>query len=226
MTLMTMLDAAQGGKFFAEAAAMADLSAPQCRAAMEKLCPAIAAQMKTKAEADADLYDSLMALLADNGDAAPLDDPGALTDGDAQEDGAAILTDVYGSRNAAMLEMRKLAGDVPETALSKLAAIGATAVVAALAQSNRKIMPQALAQPLTGAQPAVSGGGIFGIIVSSLIKGVVQAAARQFAARRRRRSYTRYTTSRRKSRSTATRQRGSTSALEDIFSEILGTRRK
>ena len=226
MTLMTMLDAAQGAKFFAEAAAVTELPAPQCRAVMEKLCPAIAAQMKAKAEADADLYDSLMALLEDNGDQSPLDDPGALTDGEALEDGAAILTDVYGSRNAAMVEMRKLAGDVPETALSKLAAIGATAVVAALAQSNRRVMPLAATLQLSGAQQAVSGGGIFSVLVSSLIKGAVQAAARQFVPKRRRRSTTRYTTTRRKSRSTATRRSASTSVLEDIFSEILGTRRK
>ena len=219
MTLITMLAEAQGGQLFSAVAKSVDLSADQCRSAMAKLCPAIAAAMKAKAESDAGLYDSLLDLLDDNGDASPLDDPEGLTGAEALQDGAAILADVYGSRNAAIVEMRNLAGNVSETSLSKLAAISATAVVAALAQSNRTAMPLTAAQPAAG----TAGGGIFSVLINAVIKGAVQAATRQPGPKRRRRSYTAYSTRRRKS---STKRRASSSALEDIFSEILGTKRK
>jgi len=220
MALMTLLAAAQDGQFFADAAQAVGLGVADCEAAMGQICPAIAAQLKTKAAADGELLDTLLDLLEDNGDGTPLDDPGALTGTEAIADGKAILSDIYGSPKAALAELQPLAGGVPAAKLAKLAAIGATAVLAALAQSNSKALP------LTGAQPAVGGErGIFGMVVDSLIKGAVSEVSRQLGPKRRRRSSIRYTTRRRK-RSRSTTRRRNTSVLEDIFRDILGAGRR
>ena len=206
-----------GGALFAAVAKATGLGAPQCRDAMEGLCAAIASALKAKAQSDADLHESLLDLLEDNGEDFSLDDPDDLTSAEAIADGEAILADVYGSREAALAALLGPAGSIGGAPLAKLAAISATSVVAALAQ------PVPAAMPLAGAQQAVSGGGIIGILVSSLIKGAVQAAARQLAPKRLRRSYRRYATRRKTKRSTARR---AGSVLEDIFAEILGSKRK
>lgn len=219
MALMTLLAAAQGGQFYAQAAEVLGLGSADCEAAMGQLCPAIAAQLKARAAADGELLDTLLDLLEDNGDGTPLDDPGALTGAEAIADGKAILSDIYGSQKAALAELQPLAGNVPAAKLAQLAAIGATAVLAALAQSN------CAGLPLSGAQPAVGGDrGIIGIVVDSLIKGAVSEVSRQLRPKRRRRSSTRYSTRRRK-RSRSTARRRNTSVLEDIFRGILGAGR-
>ena len=156
--------------------------------------------------------------LEDNGEDFSAADPDDLTDAEAIDDGVAILEDIYGSGDAAIAALRGLAGDVDGAGFGKLAAISATSVVAAMAQSGSAAMP------LTGAQQAIGGGGIIDILVSSMIKGAVQAVTRQLASKRRRRGYTR-PAKRRTVKRRATRSK-SGSILEDIFSEILGGKRK
>jgi hypothetical protein len=221
MSLMSMLEAAQGGALFATVAKATGLAESETRAAMGKLCPAIAEQMRQKAESDEDLYDSLLDLLEDNDSDSGLDDADALTDADALADGQAILEDIYGSRNAAVSAFRDLAPDVGEQALPKLGAISATAVLSAIAQGRMQ------AQGLTGAQTATgaAGGGLLAIILQAILKGFMQSARRSVAPRRRRRSYGSYY-SRRRSKRTTTRRRTRRTPLEDIFGEILGTRRR
>ena len=222
MSLMSMLEAAQGGALFANVATATGLDEAQARGAMAKLCPAIAEQMRAKAESDEDLYDSLLDLLEDNESDSGLDDPQAMTDAEAVSDGQAILEDIYGSRNAAVSAFRQLAPGVDEQVLPKLGAISATAVLSAIAQGRNT------AQGLTGVQTAasgVAGGGILSIILQAILKGFMQSAKRSIAPRRRRRSYGSYY-SRRRSRRTPTRRRTRRTPLEDIFGEILGTRRR
>lgn len=213
------MSASGDGGLFEAVAKVTGLDVGQCRAAMDRLCPAIAAAMNAKAKSDPELHDSLLDLLEDNGDDFSLTDPEDLTSGEAIDDGVAILEDVYGSGDAAIAALKDLAGDFRGAAFGKLAAISATSVVAAMAQSGASA-----AMPLAGAQQAVSGGGIISILVSSLIKGAVQAASRQLAPKRRRRSYTTY--SRRRSPKRRTTRSKSGSILEDIFSEILSGKRK
>jgi hypothetical protein len=226
MSLMTMLQSAQGGQLFAAVAHNLDLDEQGTRKAMNALCPAIALALKSRAEEDEDLLQSLLDLIQDNGEGSPLDDPEELTDADAVADGKAILDDVYGSRNAAMVALRKAAPDVPERELSKLAPICATAVVAAIAHANR---PLAAAAPLPAAQDS---GGILGTIIGAVISGAVSGAMRELKPKTRRR--TRYSTSRTRSRkkTSSSRRRTSSSkrkpssssnALEDIFRDILGS---
>lgn len=219
MALMEILAAAQGGAFYANAGNAVGLDGKQAGKAMAAMCPAIAQQLRAKSQEDADTFETLLDLLEDDADGGALDDPASLAGSEVIADGNAILDDIYGSRNAAISEMRKIAGQVPETSLGKLAAISATAVLGALAKSNAPM-------PLASAAPAASSesGGLLGTIVSELIKGAVQGAAHSLAPkRRRRRSTTSYFGTKRKRRTT---KRKRSPSLEDIFGEILGTRRR
>ena len=67
MSLMTLLEQAQGGGLFANVARSLDLDEAETRKAMRKLCPAIAERLKDKAAADEDLFQSLLDLIEDGG---------------------------------------------------------------------------------------------------------------------------------------------------------------
>ena len=144
MSLMTLLDQAQAGALFANVARGLDLDGAETQKAMRQLCPAIAARLKQKAAADENLFQTLLDLIEDKAPGSLLDDADALTAPEAIADGNAILDDVYGSRNDAMVALREAGPAIPERELSKLAPISATAVVAALAAANR---PLGLAAP-------------------------------------------------------------------------------
>jgi hypothetical protein len=226
MALMSMLETAQGGSLFATAAKALGLSADDTRAAMTAICPAIAEKLRDKAEQDADTYDTLLDLLDDNAGGGSLEDPEALTGAEAVSDGNAMLEDIYGSRNAAIVALRQLAPAISESALPKLAALSATAVLMVIAAGP------GTPAPLVGAQAAADtgGGGILGTIVSAVVKGLMEGAQRSLAPkRRRRRGYSGYFGKRRTTRKTTrktTRRRKTGTTLEDIFGEILGTRRR
>ncbi|MFT3989373.1 DUF937 domain-containing protein [Aestuariivirga sp.] len=219
MAVMDILENAQGGKLFAATAQSFGISEAQAKSALASICPAIARQLKIKSGNDPATFDALLDLLDDGADGSILDNASDLNGSAALSDGNAILDHVYGSRDAAIRTMRGLAKDIPETALVKLSAIGATAVVAALARTQATAQPQ----PLAGQPQRLSGGGgILGTLASALLKGVMQELQRKFAPRRRRRSYTDYFGARRTRRTT--RRRAKQPSLEDIFGSILGTK--
>lgn len=233
MSLMSMLEQAQGGRLFAAVARSVDLDEAQTRKAMDKLCPAIAGQLHDRAAKDDELFQSLLDLIADNGAASPLDDADALTGPEALSDGNAILDDVFGSRSAAMAALRAADASVPERELAKLGPISATAVVAALAQAN-KPLALAAAQPLPAAGTGATGGqGIIGTLVSAIIAGIIAALTKKLTASTRRRRTTTYSRSRSQRRTTTAsrgrapaRRRTTTASVEDIFRDILGNLRK
>lgn len=222
MALIDMLAGAQGGAFFTNVAAATGLGAAETKSAIAAIGPAIAGQLRGKAQEDPEAFEGLVDLLEDGGANSDLDDGDSMTGAEAVADGNAILTDIYGSRNAAIVDMRKLAGEIPEPELEKLAAIAATSVLAALARS------QAVARTMAGATTAAdTDGGLLGTIVSAIVKGAVQSAVRQLAPRRRRRrrSYSSYFGTKRR-RTTRRRRRTRSPSLDDIFADILGTRRR
>jgi hypothetical protein len=234
--VMTMLDAAQGGKLFANIAASLDLDEAQTRKAMGKLCPAIAKKLKERAAEDEDLFASLTALSADGAETTPLEEPEAMSDAEAIEDGNAILEDVYGSRNGAMVALRKVT-DVPERELSKLAPISATAVVAALAQANRPMTLAAGEQQPQAASSGIGGEGVLGTLIGAVIAGAVSGVMRELTSSRRWRGTTSYTKTRskrkastaakpksksKKTTKTASRRSTTSASVEDIFRDILG----
>lgn len=231
MSLMTMLANARGGQFFAEVARSVDLDEAETRKAMAALCPAIALQLKSKASKDPELFDTLMDLIEDGAEGSPLEDPDAMTGAEALADGNAILGDIYGSRNAAMVALRGASDKIPERELVKLAPISATAVVAALAQANQP----AVAKPMTlaGAQPAgdtanEGSTGIIGSIIGAVIAGAVSGAVRELTSTRKRRRTTSYSrtrgrkkTTRAKNKSTTAKRRTTSASIEDMFRDIL-----
>jgi hypothetical protein len=223
MNLMTLMEQAQGGGLFANVARSLDLDAAQTAKAMRKLCPAIATRLRDKAEADEGLFQTLLDLVEDSGQGSPLDDAEALTNPEAISDGNAILDDVFGSRNAAMVALREVDQTIPERELRKLAPISATAVVAALAAANR---PMALSTALP-ASASSAGQGFVSALVSAIIAGIVAALTRKLRTPTRRRSTgyartrSRSKTTAAKSRSSATRRRTTNASVEDLFRDIL-----
>jgi hypothetical protein len=223
MSLMTLLEQAQGGRLYSAVAQSLDLDDAETRKAMRKLCPAIADKLHEKAARDEELFQTLIDLIEGGAGASPLDTPETLTGAEAVADGNAILDDIYGSRNGAMVALRQVDETIPERELSKLAPISATAVVAALAQANRP-MALAAAQPVAGQ----AAQGFFGALLAAIIAGIVSALTKQLKPRttRRRTSYARTRNQRKttaKSRSATTRRKtASQVSVEDLFRDILG----
>ena len=237
MNLIRMLEAAQGGQLFANVAAVIKADPQATRAAMEALCPAIAQRLLDAASADDGLMQSLVEVLEDGAEGSLLHDADALTGKESIADGEMILEDIYGSTDEAMQALKPLASGISASTLPKLAAISATAVVAALTHAQR---PMALA----GTQQAIGGGGLLGTIMDALVKGVVSEATRQirqrtgigWGTRRRtsrrktttRKTAARKTTARKKAatRKTSTRGKSSSSiSIESIIRDILGNPR-
>jgi hypothetical protein len=216
--VISILSAAEGGRFFANAAAACGITEAQARAASEHMAPAIAQRLKDKATADPESFEQLLDLI-EEGDAEELQEAGALTDADAQQDGAAILADLYGTAAGANAVFKGLAGPIDKAAASTLAAINATAVLAALSAANA---PQ-LADGAARAADTSGGGGFFSILLAALFKGLLQGASRQLAPkRRRRRRYSSYYGTR---RTTRRRRRTRSVGLDDLFRDILTNRR-
>lgn len=215
MAIIDILETAEGGKFFANAAAACGLDEATTKRVSAKLAPAIAQRIKDKSAEDPEAFENLLEMLEDEGDV-DLQAEGSLTDHDAQTDGAAILSDLYGSAAGTNAVFKGLGGAIDKAALSTLTAINATAVLAALAASNAQTLSGGAAQATE-----TSGGGFFSVLIAALLKGFMQSASRQLAPKRRRRRYTGYYGR----RAPVRRRRKRTPGLDDIFKEILGTRR-
>ncbi len=217
MTMMTILDAAQNGNYFADVAKACGMGAGEAKSSLEKLCPAIARQLKSKAQNDGEAFEALLDLLDEGGGSSELDN---LTDSEAIADGKTVLEDIYGSPANALTEMKRIAPGLDDTQYEKISAIAATSVLAVLSRTYSA--PATLAAV---SDPAPQSGGILNTIISAVLKGIMQALARQLAPRRRRRrSYSDYFGTRRR-RTQRRRTRARTPTLEDIFGQILGTRK-
>lgn len=132
---------------------------------------------------------------------------------------AARATGVYGSSAAAQKALAIRAND---GSTHRLAAIAASAVLAALARNYAQPQPQALMGAERVQGEGEEQGGILSSIISAVVKGALQGAARQFAPkRRRRRTISSYFGTRKKR--TIRRRRSPTPSLEQIFGEILGS---
>jgi hypothetical protein len=206
MSLISMLSAAQGGQFFANAGIAAGISQAQARSAISAMAPAIATKLKAKASDNPDAFDALLDLLEEGGD---LDDVEALTGAEGLSDGAEILKDLYGSDDGAALALH--AADLSKPQLKSVAAISATSVLASLAASQ----PATLASD-TG-DTGGGGGGLLATIIAAITKGLVQGAARQLAPKRRRRRRYGYSYGYARPRRRRTRR----PPLDQIFDAIL-----
>ena len=218
MSIQDILGHTEGGAFYRNAAKAAGVTDADAKATIGKLAPAIALALKDRAAADPEAFEVLLELLEDNGDA-DLNEAGALTDGEAQSDGAAILKDIHGSAAAAQAVAGKLVSELAPEAVSILNAISATGVLAALSQQNVVTLSDGAA---TAADTQSGGGGFLSILFAALLKGLLQGASRQLAPKRRRRRYTSYSGRRTAPR----RRRRTTPGLDDIFKSILSGNRR
>jgi Bacterial protein of unknown function (DUF937) len=217
MSLLDILETAEGGKFFANAGAACGVDAATARRVSERVAPAIANRIKDKSVEDPANFEALLDMLEDDGNV-DLQAEGSLTDHDAQIDGAEILNDLYGSAAATNAVFKGMGGGVDKAALSTLTAINATAVLAVLAASNAQALTGAAAK---AADTGKSGRGLLSIIITALLNGLMQGVARQLAPKRRRRRYTSYFGR----RAPVRRKRRRSPGIDDVFKEILGGRR-
>jgi hypothetical protein len=214
MSILDVLESAEGGQFYAHAAAACSVDETTARVVSARIAMAIAQRIKIKSAEDPDTFENLLDMLEDNGDV-DVSAAGALTDAEAQTDGSAILSDLYGTAAEINAVFKGYGGGMDKAALSTLTAINATAVLAALASLNAGKFK-------TGAQAATaSDGGFFSVLIAALIKGFLQSVQRQLAPKRRRRRYSGYFGRRAPARRTRKRSLG----LDDIFKDILGGRR-
>ena len=181
MGLMDILRAAQNGAFFANAARAAGVDPAAAEQTLGRMGPAIAAQLRKRAE-DPVSFESLLDILEDGNGDAFLDDASLMDDPELVSDGDAVLADIYGSAAATQKALAIRAND---GSTHRLAAIAASAVLAALARNYAQ--PQV--QSLMGTERVQGGGeeqgGILSSIISAVVKGAIQGAARQFAPKRR-----------------------------------------
>ena len=184
MTIQDILGDTEGGAFYRNAAKAAGVTDADAKATIGKLAPAIAQSLKDRAGADPEAFEALLELLEDNGDA-DLNEAGALTNDEAQSDGAAILKDIHGTAAAAYAVAGKLVSGIAPEALATLNAISATGVLAALSQQNVATLADGAA---TVADTQNGGGGFLSVLIAALLKGLLQGASRQLAPKRRRRS--------------------------------------
>jgi hypothetical protein len=215
MSILDILATAEGGKFFANAAAACGLDEAIARKVSTKVAPAIAQRIKDKSAADPEAFENLLDMLEDDGDV-DLNVEGSLTDQEAQSDGASILNDLYGSAAETNAVFKGLGGPIDKAALSTLTSINAAAVLAALASLNASKLSDGAPQTA-----AASGGGFFSVLIAAIVKAFLQSAQRQLAPKRRRRRYTSYFGR----RAPARRKRKRIVGLDDVFKEILGGRR-
>jgi hypothetical protein len=215
MSILDILNAAEGGKFFANAAAACGLDEATARKVSARIAPAIAQRIKDKSAADPEAFENLLDMLEDDGDV-DLNVEGSLTDQEAQSDGAEILNDLYGSAAETNAVFKGLGGPIDKAALSTLTSINAAAVLAALASLNASKLSDGAPQAA-----AASGGGFFSVLIAAIVKAFLQSAQRQLAPKRRRRRYTSYFGR----RAPVRRKRKRSVGLDDVFKEILGGRR-
>jgi Bacterial protein of unknown function (DUF937) len=215
MSLLSLLSSAQNGRFFANAGLASGLAEADAKMAISALAPAIAAQLKIKAESDPQAFDALLDLLEDGGDVSDLDDIDAMTGGEALADGADILRDLYGSDRSAL---KKLAPVLSADQLQNISCISATAVLAALA-ATQPAPVASLENKVSDLKPAKTG--FLSVLLAALFKGLLQGTARQILPKRRRRR--RYGYSYATGRKPA-RRRTRKPALNDIFDAILKNR--
>ena len=218
MSIQDILGHTEGGAFYRNAAKAAGVTEADAKATIGKLAPAIAQSLKDRAASDPEAFETLLELLEDNVEA-DLNEAGALTNEEAQSDGAAILKDLLGSAAAAQTVAGKLVNDIAPAAMATLNAISATGVLAALSQQNVSTFSHGAA---TVADTQNGGGGFLSVLIAALLKGLLQGASRQLAPKRRRRRYAGYSSR----RTTPRRRRRTMPGLDDIFKSILSGNRR
>lgn len=218
MNILETIRQANGGKLIAGFAETVGLTAKDVEHAMAVLVPNIAQQIQVKAETDPQDYEHLMDVVDDEEQLNFLEKPQWAFSDEAFEDGQDILNHLYSSDD----NVSEIFNDIEElNSLSneqkiRIATFAATSTVAAMANRNQALF---LSNDPQDDQP-----GIISMIITALIKGVIQSLTRRRARprrRSRRRSYgRRRSTRRRKSRRRKTRRRRTKTKIIDLIGDL------
>jgi hypothetical protein len=224
MPVIDVLDKAQGGQLFRKLGEFAGLAPSDAKRAVEALCPSIAARLHEKAR-EADEFQRLLDLLEDNdSDILVNGDPASA---DVRDDGRTVLTDLYGSQEAALKEAIATAQAlrIDKSAVEQLQPIAASLVLAVLSTRYRQVdeakteaqIDAQAAREVDGARNVASGkGSIIGIVFAAIGAAVVRGLMNRLMPRRRRRTAYSYGTRRRTRRSRRYQPR-----LEDLFRDLM-----
>ena len=225
MRVIEALEKAQGGQLFRKLGELAGISPSDAKRALEAMCPPIATRLQARAAQPAE-FERLLNLLEDN-------ESDLLTEGDpaseeVEEDGLAVLADLYGSSDAARTEaeMAGRALRIDEPAMQRLQPIAAQLVLALLSarfrRENASAEGPAEPAPADATEEASAGRerSIWGIFVAAAGAAVTRAVMNRLMPRRRRRS--RYTYDDYRRRTTRRRRRSARQpSLEDLFRDLM-----
>jgi hypothetical protein len=225
MRVIEALEKAQGGQLFRKLGELAGISPSDAKRALEAMCPPIAARLQARAAQPAE-FERLLNLLEDNeSDLLKEGDPAS---GEVEEDGLAVLADLYGSNDAALgeAEMAGRALRIDAPAMQRLQPIAAQLVLALLSERfhGKEAPPEGPAEATAEdvAEPSAAGGEktIWGIFVAAAGAAITRALMNSLLPRRRRR--TRYTYDDYRRRTTRRRRRSARQpTLEDLFRDLI-----
>jgi len=222
---MEELDKAHGGQLFRKLGELGGIAPSEARLIMDALCQPIAARLHDKAS-EASEFQRLLDLLEDNDtELLQSGDPGSA---DVREDGELVLSELYGSREAAAGQARAAAQAlrIDTAAAEHLQPIAASLVLAMLSSRYRQddktltagdVRPSTAQETNKGTAAGPAKSSLLAIVLAAMASAILRALMNRLMPRRRRRtSYDHLTRSTRRRR---TRKRAPN--LEDLFRGLL-----
>lgn len=167
MSLLNLLQQAQGGQGLASLARSLNMDEGQAGQLAQMLAPAIGSAAKQRAETGG--LDGLLGNLMGEGSAALFDDPAQAASAQGQSQGQAFLDSLMGGRQ----ESDSLAAEAANRAGVDMATVSQflPALAGMLQGGMQRTMPDSSIQGMLGAALGGSGGGGLGGLVSSFLGG-------------------------------------------------------
>lgn len=178
--MLDMLMQAQGGSAIDNLGRQFGLSGAATQDAVRQLLPAISSGLKQNTATSGGLVDLLNALQRGNHDRY-LDDPGAIADTRATEDGNGILGHVFGSKDVsrAVADEASANTGIGAAVIKQMLPIVASMVMGALAKNTRDPGMQSILQGvLGGSTGGHRGGGLDGTL-GGVLEGMLGGQDRE-----------------------------------------------
>jgi hypothetical protein len=223
MTVMEELDKAHGGQLFRKLGELGGIAPSEAKLVMEALCKPIAARLHDKAS-EASEFQRLLVLLEDND--TELLKSGDPASADVREDGEFVLSELYGSLEAAAGQARAAAQAlrVDAAAVEHLQPIAASLVLAILSSRYRRdaetiaagdVRPSTAQDTNKGSAAGPAKSGLLAIVLAAMGSAILRALMNRLMPRRRRGTSYGYRSRRRRIR------RRREPNLEDLFQDLL-----
>ena len=177
--LLAMLAQAQGGEAFGNIGKQFGLDERQTQMAVAALLPALSSGLKRNTAQPGGLQ-ALMGALQTGGHERYFDQPEALNQASARDEGNAILGHLLGSKDVSRAAAQRASANtgIPDGILKQMLPLVATMVMGSLSkQTQEPSIAQALMGALSGQpatpQPQQAGGGLLGGILGSVLSGAL-----------------------------------------------------